>query len=115
MIKVAIIPADEDKPVEYKEIENTLAAKQKIVDGYIEAVRLRDTADSVAMDYYCNEEFLFREDLEFNRRASALYIMSFYAAGYIKGDVVVIGGVDEHGNEKGLNAKQEAHLRSLFG
>lgn len=114
-MKVAIIPADETQPVEFKEIEGGLTAYQKIVDGYIEAVRLRDNLDSVAMDYYCNEEFLFRDDLEHNPRASALYTLSFYTQGYIKGDVVVIGGVDDYGNDKGLNAKQEAHLRGLFG
>lgn len=113
-IKVAIIPADEDQPVEFKEIENTLAAKREIVDGPIEAVRLLDTADSVAMDYYCNDEFLLRDDMEFNRRATALYVMSFYAAGHIRGDVVVIGGVDDHGDDIGLTTAQENHLKALF-
>lgn len=114
-MKVAIIPADETQPVQFTEIENTLAAKQQIVDGYIEAVRLRDNEyGSVAMDYYCNEEGLYREDLEFNRRASALYMLSFSAPGYIKGDVVCIGGVDKHGNDMDLTQKQQDRLRILF-
>lgn len=114
-MKVAIIPADTSKPVEFTEIPNTLEAKQKIVDGYIEAVRLRDNEyGSMAMDYYCNEEFLYREDLEFNRRASALYMLSFSTAGRIFGDVVVIGGVDAHGNDKDLSESQANHLRTLF-
>lgn len=115
MIKVAIIPADETKPVEFKEIEGTLEEYQRVVDGYIEAVRLRDNDQSVAMDYYCNEEFLYREDLLPNMRATALYILSFNANNLIGGDVICVGGVDAHGNTKGLNAKQEAHLRKLFG
>lgn len=115
MIKVAIIPADETKRVEFKEIEGTLTEYQQIVDGYIEAVRLRDNGDqSVAMDFYCNEEFLYREDLKPNLRATALYILSFNAQNLIGGDVVCVGGVDAHGNTKGLNKKQEAHLRKLF-
>ena len=113
-IKVAIIPADETKRVEFKEIENTLPEFQKIVDGYIEAVRLRDNEQSVALDYYCNEEFLYREDLLPNMRATALYILSFNTTNLIGGDVVCVGGVDAHGNTKGLDAKQEAHLRKLF-
>jgi hypothetical protein len=114
-IRVAIIRADEEQPVEFTEIENTLAAKQKIVDGYIEAVRLRDNQyGSVAMDYYCNEEFLYRPDLEVNRRATALYLLSFMTVNPIGGDIVVIGGVDQHGNDKGLTKQQEDHLRKLF-
>jgi Domain of unknown function (DUF3846) len=114
-IRVAIIRADESQPVEFTEIENTLAAKQHIVDGYIEAVRLRDNQyGSMAMDFYCNEEFLYREDLEANRRASALYLLSFMAVNYIGGDVVCIGGVDQHGNDKGLSREQEDHLKKLF-
>lgn len=114
-IAVAIIPADLTKPIQFTEIEDTLAAKQKIVDGSIEAVRLRDNPHgSMAMDYYCNDEFLYRDDLEENIRASALYLISFYTPGYIKGDIVVIGGVDERGNDKPLSDKQAEHLRFLF-
>lgn len=114
IIKVAIIPADHSKPVEFKEVANTLKSYQKIVDGYIEAVRLNEHGQSVAMDFYCNEDFLSRPDLEVNDRASLLYTLSFSTQGYIRGDVVVIGGVDEHGNDKGLLPRQERHLRNLF-
>jgi len=55
---VAIIPADDIEPIEFKEIEPGLAEYQKIVGGYIEAVRLVDSPTSVAMDYYCNEDFI---------------------------------------------------------
>jgi hypothetical protein len=113
-IKVAIIPADETKEVEYKEIENTLKAKQQIVGGLIEAVRLREHGQSVAMDFYCNDDFHSLENPQFNRRASLLYTLSFGMKGYICGDVVVIGGVDQHGNDKGLGPRQERHLRGLF-
>lgn len=112
MIKAALIPADETKPVEFIET-NGLVDYQRIVDGNIEAVRLRDNEYSVAMDFYCNDEFLFREDLEVNGRASLLYTLSFNATGYIKGDVVVIGGVDQNGNDKGLNEAQVTHLKAF--
>jgi hypothetical protein len=113
-IKVAIIPADELKPVEFKEIESNLKAYQEIVGGYIEAVRLHDHGQSVAMDFYCNEDFHSLEDPKFNPRASLLYTLSFKTQGYICGDVVCIGGVDQHGNDKGLLPRQERHLRNLF-
>lgn len=114
-MKVAIIPADETMPIRFTEIDNTLEAKQKIVDGYIEAVRLRDNEHgSVAMDFYCNEEFLYREDLEPNMRASALYLFSFGAKNIICGDVVCIGGVGPHGEDLPLSDKQEAFLRFCF-
>lgn len=114
-MKVAIIPADETMPIRFTDIPDTLEAKQKIVDGYIEAVRLRDNdLGCVAMDYYCNEEFLFRDDLENNMRASALYLFSFGVPNIIKGDVVCIGGVDKHGNDMPLSEKQERFLKENF-
>jgi hypothetical protein len=115
IMKVAIIPADDTKPIRFTEIENTLAAKQKIVDGYIEAVRLRaNEYGAVAMDFYCNEEFLYREDLEPNMRASAMYLFSFGAKNVICGDVVCIGGVGPDGEDLPLNAEQEAFLKFCF-
>lgn len=114
-MKVAIIPADDTLPIRFTEIENTLAAKQKIVDGYIEAVRLRANEHGmVSMDYYCNEEFLYREDLEPNMRASSLYLFSFGEPNIICGDVVCIGGVDARGNDLPLNEKQINFLKASF-
>lgn len=113
-IKVAIIPADHSKPVEFKEIESGLKTYQQIVGGYIERVALREHGQSVAMDFYCNEDFHSLEEPVFNDRASLLYTLSFHARGYILGDVVCVGGVDQHGNTKGLGPRQERHLRNLF-
>lgn len=114
-IRVAIIPEDDMSPIQYTEIENTLKAKQEIVDGRIEGVRLRDNGQgSMKMDFYCNDEFLYREDFETNHRAVALYLLSFGVLNEIKGDVVCIGGVDEHGNDMGLSNRQVAHLKRLF-
>jgi hypothetical protein len=112
--RVAIIPADDSIPVTFKELELTLKEYQKIVGGYIEAVRLRDRPGlSVQMDYYINEDGLGMQ-LPFNPRATLLYELSFKARGFIVGDAVCIGGVDAEGNDVGLNEKQEAHLRMLF-
>lgn len=114
-MRVAIIPAEDTEPVLFTDIPNTLEAKQKIVDGYIEAVRLRDNEHgSVAMDFYCNEEFLYRPDLAPNMRASALYLFSFGVKNIIGGDVVCIGGVDQYGNDKPLSKKQEEFLKLCF-
>lgn len=115
MKKIAIIPADHSKPVEFREVEKTdLKLYQGIVGGYIEAVRLREHGQSVAMDFYCNEDFLSMEDPVFNDRASLLYTLSFMTRGYICGDVVCIGGVDQNGNDLGLSPRQERHLRNMF-
>lgn len=112
-MRVAIIPADPDLPMRFEEIEPGLASYQKIVGGNIEAVRLVDGPLSVAMDYYCNEDFL-AEQLPFNSRATLLYFLSFEVQGYICGDVVCIGGVDRYGNDVGLSERQANHLRDLF-
>ena len=112
-MRVAIIPADPDLPMRFEDIEPGLASYQKIVGGYIEAVRLADGPVSMAMDYYCNEDFL-AEQLPFNPRASLLYFLSFQTQGYICGDVVCIGGVDAYGNDVGLSERQATHLRELF-
>ena len=114
-ITVAIIPADIDHSIRFEEIPNTLEAKQKIVDGYIEAIRLRKNKHGMlAMDMYCNEEFLYRDDFGENLRAIALHLMSFYDIIDIRGDVVVIGGVDEEGDDVGLSTEQQKFLRKTF-
>ena len=114
-IKVAIIPADIEVPMRFTELENTLEAKQKIVDGYIEAVRLRENDHGmIAMDMYCNEEFLYRDDLGENLRAMALYMYSFLSVNELRGDVVLIGGVDEEGDDIGLTEAQQDFLRRTF-
>jgi hypothetical protein len=117
-MRVAIIPADDTLPIRITEIENTLAAKQKIVDGLIEVGRLEDNElGSVAMDLYWNEEFLYREDFEFNGRASALYLLSFplfEEPVKIFGDVIAIGGIDKAGNDVGLTDAQVAQIQKCF-
>lgn len=114
-ISVAIIPADITEPLRFTEIENTLEAKQKLVDGWIEAVRLRSNKHGMlAMDMYCNEEFLYREDLGENLRAMALYMYSFYTVNDLRGDVICIGGIDAEGNDIGLSTEQEEFLRKTF-
>ena len=115
-ITVAIIPADIQVPMRITEIDNTLEAKQKLVDGYIEAVRLRENEQGmIAMDMYCNEEFLYRDDLGENLRAMALYLYSFFAVNELRGDVVLIGGVDAEGDDVGLSTEQQEFLRKTFG
>lgn len=111
-MRVAIIPADLEKPIEFKEIDGGLNEYQAIVGGYIEAVRLRDNNTSVAMDYYINEDGI-AEGLPYNERATKLYELSFNVRGYILGDAVAIGGVDARGDDKGLTAQQETHLKAI--
>jgi hypothetical protein len=114
-MKIAIVPADDTQPIEIKDIETNLAVYQKIVDGNIEAVRLVDNEKgAVAMDMYVNEEFLLRDDLEANGRASILYLFSFNTATVLYGNAVLIGGVDAHGNDKGLSKKQVDFLKLSF-
>jgi hypothetical protein len=114
-MKIAVIPADDTQPIEIKDVETNLSFYQQIVDGNIEAVRLVDNENgAVAMDMYVNEEFLFRDDLEANMRASALYLLSFRTANVLYGDAVLIGGVDARGNDKGLSKKQVNHIKLCF-
>jgi hypothetical protein len=113
-IKVAIIPADIEEPMRFEEIPNTLEAKQKIVDGYIEAIRLpANEHGMLAMDMYCNEEFLFGEYGE-NLRAIALWMYAFGEPNDLRGDMVIIGGVDRYGDDIGLSPEQEEFLKKTF-
>lgn len=114
-MKVAIIPADDTMPIRITDIPNTLEAKQKVVDGYIEAIRLSDNEwGSMRMDMYCNEEFLYRDDFAQNMRASALWLLDTRIPQIIYGDVVVIGGVDAKGEDMPLSDEQVEHLRKSF-
>lgn len=114
-ITVAIIPADIQVPIRFTKIENTLEAKQKIVDGNIEAIRLRENKHGMlAMDMYCNEEFLFRDDLGENVRAIALYMFSFYITNDLRGDMLLIGGIDAGGNDIGLSDAQVEFIEKTF-
>lgn len=113
-IRVAIIPADIEEPIRYEDIPNTLEAKQKIVDGYIEAIRLKANRHGmIDLDMYCNEEFLYGEYGE-NIRAIALYLYSFMEPADLRGDMVVIGGVDDEGDDIGLSPEQEEFLKKTF-
>ncbi len=115
-MKVAIIPVDLEQPIEFKDIEGTLQDFQQIVGGYIEAVRLGNNEVSVALDYYCNEDFytLEGENHARNERASMLYQLAFRYPGHIMGPVVCVGGVDSRGNTVGLTDAQVTHL-TVFG
>jgi hypothetical protein len=114
-MRVAIIPADDTMPIRITTIENTLEAKQKIVDGYIEAIRLEDNEwGSMRMDMYCNEEFLYRTDFTENMRASALWLFSTRVPQVIWGDTVLIGGVGPTGEDLPLSDDQVAYLKKTF-
>lgn len=116
IIRVAVIPADIDEPIRFEDIPNTLQAKQKIVDGYIEAIRLRANEHGMLdMDMYCNEESLYRDDLGENVRAIALYLYSFYTINDLRGDMVIIGGIDKDGHDIGLSDEQQEFLQKTFG
>jgi hypothetical protein len=63
---------------------------------------------------YCNEEFLYRDDLGENLRAVALWMYSFLYLNDIRGDVVCIGGIDKEGYDVGLSTEQQEFLRKTF-
>jgi hypothetical protein len=116
-MKYAVIPADVSKPVEIKDGETSLDLWQMLVHGYIEGVSVQATETTPALRMYCNEEGRI-DGLEANGRATALRVIAtegrFHPSGLlICGDVVVIGGYDQYGEDTGLTREQELYLRRL--
>lgn len=107
--EVLVIPADITKPCSLQ-IVSTLEEMQKLVGGYIEAVRVdmgrvRDPRLPIGVRFdfaatlYVNEEFRFYPELVENYRASQLYPWS----GGIYGDAFLAGPTDMAGNDMPVN------------
>ena len=106
-MKVAVIPADGD--VRFEDVPRIdLDYLQSRVGGHIEALRIPGTG----INLYLNEEGKLL-GLAVNERADAIAwrtrAVSF--SGVIVGDVVVVGPVDEQGNDTGLSEEQVAWLK----
>ena len=111
---LCIIPADSSQPLDFLDVEPSLAYYQEIVGGYIEGVKSRAYTDGVqsrtpAINFFCNEEGAII-GLPVNLRASVLY----GTGSPIFGNVICFGGVDSEGNELSLTDTQIKYLQSIF-
>lgn len=95
-ISAIVIPADRREPIRLEQFApNDLAAKQRLVSGHIEVVRLNYPSALL----YMNEEGKLR-DLPTNTRATALWWVHdirYLAADHIQGDAFVLGMPNEDG------------------
>jgi len=103
-MKAVIIPANEAEVAYVENVERIdYPFLTKRVGGMIEVVSFQDDAASI----YLNEEGKL-EGLPGNRRAT--YLAKRHGAismlDYIAGDAVVVGPVDDEGNETGLEQEQ---------
>ncbi|HEV2403431.1 MAG TPA: DUF3846 domain-containing protein [Candidatus Saccharimonadales bacterium] len=96
-ITTIVVPADEEQPLQRKEIgAASLDDRQQIVGGYIEAIRLRQPPSSL----YVNEEGKLQE-LPLNRRASMLlwvHHRGYRYEDYVAGDAFLTGPIDREGS-----------------
>lgn len=98
MLKVLLIPAEAEKPVEVKEIgDDLLTAFQSLVDGDIEAIGLNEPPAVM----YMNEEGKLR-GLPYNDRATVLLWQcspAFRNRDFIAGACLIVGLPDDNGND----------------
>ena len=78
---------------EFAEVENTLEAKQKLVNGLIEVVPLEQDEDLLIV---CNEE----------GKLLSLPPNTLFDFDYIAGDYFIIGDDYENGDFKSINEEQ---------
>ena len=106
-MKAAIIPADDREPVRFEEIAGDVTDYQAIVGGDFQVLTLR----RYAMSMYLNENGKL-EGLPVNRRATVLagWADAVRPGDLIPGDVLILGPIDDAGNDTGLHAPQEAWL-----
>lgn len=100
------IPADYTKPCEVRELDPSglLESLQTTVGGYVEVAHL----EREELDMYLNEEGKISGQ-PFNKRATvvAFNLHWRHAQGdYITGDVMVLGGPDDAGDNQGLTPGQ---------
>lgn len=113
-MKVVVIPADSDLPIRVEDLppRHNLDFLQKQVAGYIEPVDV--TMDGQEVTMYVNEEGKL-QGLPYNPRATFLAQDSIMAFDYIAGDVVVVGPVDDEGDDTGLTEAQVEALQQPTG
>jgi hypothetical protein len=111
MMKVAVIPADMNRPVRIEEIQQvTLEYTQKQVGGSIEGITInRPGAEEADWEMYLNEEGKLL-GLPLNPRATALASGVLGLRDYIAGDAMITGPIDDEGRETGLDDDQAAWL-----
>ena len=109
-MKVVIIPADAELPIRVDEVEPRIDLDflQKQVDGYIEPIDFTLEAKEVTM--YVNEEGKL-QGLPYNARATFLAADSIMDFDYVAGDVVIVGPVDDEGEDTSLT---EAQVEALI-
>lgn len=95
--------------IEVIDIENKLEVIQDLVGGYIEYVDL--SQDGVEM--IINEEGKIY-NLDYNLYATLLYRAThLFKDDYIVGDVIIVG-TDNQGENRSLNALEEAVIRKII-
>lgn len=116
-MKVVVIPADSGLPIRVDEIEGRIGLEylQKQVAGYIEPINITlGDEDASAVSMYVNEEGKL-QGLPYNPRATFLAQDSIMAFDYIAGDAVVVGPVDDEGDDTGLTEAQVEALNQPIG
>lgn len=108
------IPADPDTAHEVRELDASrlLNALQTTVGGYVEVAHL----EREELDMYLNEEGKLSGQ-PFNKRATvvAFNLHWRHAQGdYIAGDVMVLGGPDDAGDNQGLTPGQVGLMTSIM-
>lgn len=104
---VAIIPADATQPIRFEEMDPSLKSFQDAVGGDIELVGIR----TASMNLYLNEDGK-RLGLPGNLRATMLahQFHAIRADDHICGDIVLVGPIDDDGEETRLTNEHVALL-----
>lgn len=97
MAKITVVACRVGEQPEVVELENSLAAFQKFVGGYVEWVQFRRPDDC---GIFCNEEGLIRR-LPLNRKVPN--------AGPVHGDFLATA-MDEEGNNRSLTPEEIAYI-----
>lgn len=88
----------------------TLGLLRAELDGLVDVVRL---AEGTGVDAWVNDEFLFREDLEFNKVGSFILRALHGPYGLMVKGPIVFAGVDDEGNTISLTDDQRASLAQI--
>lgn len=107
-MQAAIIPADNTQPIRFEQITPDLGTFQSLAGGDIQLVALRP----YSMNMYLNENGKL-EALPANHRATVLchWSEAIPADDFICGDAVLVGPIDDDGEETGLADVQVDWLR----